>query len=648
MDPYSPTALVDFPDPDGEAGARQRWRFGRPARWLVALDPSQVPGLLDDAHALSRAGHWCVGWVAYEAAPGLDPHLPVKALPPGVPYAVWAVFDQGDAEPWPDEDNGLDEAGHAPPAADITALTSWQLGPWRRRPDDATLHAQIETVRELIRAGEVYQVNLTGRLSGAFEPDPQDPTASLHACFSALQRSQPQGYCLMLDARAACRTPGAVLSVSPELFFDWDGHRITARPMKGTSARSEQPEVDAAAADHLKCSDKERAENLMIVDLLRNDLSRVAEVGSVEVPSLFDVQALPTVWQMTSTVTARTRPATRLSEVFAALFPCGSVTGAPKRQAMHHIARLEPTPRGLYCGAVGIMAPGGRVTLNVPIRTVSIDTPPPAAPWTAHCGIGSGITLDATPEGEVREWHHKQAFLNRADQPFQLLESLRLDNGFFSRLPKHLARMSRAADHFGFIWDAHREHEVRNALQATALDHLTGTFKVRVLMGPSGPSLVEATPLDTTPPPPQGVPVVLADRPMPEADEFIRHKTTRRPAYEAFKAPPGCVDTLLYNARGELTEFTIGNVALQIGGRWLTPPVRCGLLPGVMRATLLAQNALAEQVLTLADLDRAEGLALINSVRGWVTADLAQLRRHRDGASASSAAPSIIPIPPPA
>lgn len=630
MDPRHPTALVDFPAPGDESGARQRWRFRQPARWLVALDPGQVPGLLDDAHALSRSGHWCVGWVAYEAAPGLDPHLPVKALPPGVPYAVWAVFDRAQAEPWPLEDNGLDDAGQARPQdAHEAAPPDWQLGPWQRQPDDARLHTQIEAVRELIRAGEVYQVNLTGRLSGEFHADAHDPTASLLACFDALQRSQPQGYCLMLDARAACRAPGAVLSVSPELFFDWDGQQITARPMKGTSARSDDAAQDAAAAEHLRSSAKERAENLMIVDLLRNDLSRVAEVGSVAVPSLFDVQALPTVWQMTSTVSARTRPGTVLSEVFAALFPCGSVTGAPKRQAMHHIARLESTPRGLYCGAVGVMAPGGRVTLNVPIRTVCVDTPPPTAPWRAHCGIGSGITLDATPQGEAREWQHKQAFLNRAQAPFQLLESLRLENGFFARLGQHLARMSQAADHFGYIWDAHREHEVRNALQATALAHLSGTFKVRVLLGPTGPSVVKVSPLPGTPPPPQGVRVVLARQAMPEADEFIRHKTTRRVAYQPFKAPPGCLDTLLYNARGELTEFTIGNVALQLDGRWLTPPVSCGLLPGVMRSTLIAQNALTEQVLRLADLDRAEGLALLNSVRGWVTADLAYLRGQR-------------------
>lgn len=628
MAPHHPVALIDFPDPQGGVADRQRWRFGQPQRWLVAHNAAQVPGLLDAAHELAREGHWCVGWVTYEAAPGLDPHLPVKALPPGVPYAVWAVFDT--AQPWPEEDHGLDEPGQAPADPEGLQRSAWHLGPWAREPADARLRTQIEQVRELIREGEVYQINLTGQLTGPFEVDQADPTASLLAAFEALRRSQPQGYSVMLDARGACRAPGAVLSVSPELFFDWDGkHIITTRPMKGTAARSDDPTTDAAAAEHLRSSIKERAENLMIVDLLRNDLSRVAETGSVQVPSLFDVQALPTVWQMTSTVTARTRAGMRLAEVFGALFPCGSVTGAPKRQAMHHIARMESASRGVYCGAVGLMAPGGRVTLNVPIRTVSVHTPPPPAPWAAYCGIGSGITLDATPEGEAQEWRDKQAFLSRAESPFELIESLRLENGQFARLNRHLARLSRTADHFGFIWDAHREHEVRNALQGTALAHLSGVFKVRVLVGPTGPSQVKVSPLPSTPVPPTGVRVVLAGRPMPQADEFIHHKTTRRQAYQAFKPPVGCLDTLLFNRHGELTEFTIGNVALLIGGRWLTPPVTCGLLAGIMRETLLAQQVLTEHVLTLADLDRAEGLALMNSVRGWVTADLAWLRSHR-------------------
>lgn len=620
QDPALPTALLDFPGPTPDApgqpqAPRQRWRFDRPTRWLVAHDPSQVPALLDAAHAYAQAGQWCVGWVAYEAAPGLNPYLPVKALPPGQPYAVWAVFDK--AQPWPLDDEVLPTA------------QPWSTGPWQADLDTATAQARIAQIHELIRAGEVYQINLTTQLHGAFEGEP----ASLWSYFMALRRSQPQGYGLMLDARAACRAPGAVLSVSPELFFDWDGGTITTRPMKGTAARGLDAVSDQAAAAHLQASAKERAENLMIVDLLRNDLSRVAEVGSVKVPSLFDVQALPTVWQMTSTITARSRAGLKLSEAFAALFPCGSVTGAPKRQAMHHIARLERGPRGVYCGAVGLMAPGGRVTFNVPIRTVCLNTPPPPAPWSAHCGIGSGITLDATPEGETAEWHAKQAFLKRADQPFQLLESLRLDAGRIARQGLHLARLSSSAQHFGWRRDEALSQHLQEALDQVSQTHPQGVHKVRLLLDVHGHVDVQANPLSgpgsvahdlPLPDDAAQVDVMLATHAMPDADDFVRHKTTRREAYAAFAPPPGIFDTLLYNQAGELTEFTIGNLAIQLGdGHWYTPPLSAGLLPGVMRASLIQQGVLQERTVLLADLKSAQGLALLNSVRGWLPVKLA-------------------------
>ncbi|MGC4060111.1 MAG: chorismate-binding protein [Aquabacterium sp.] len=614
QDPSLPTALLDFPGPSGPDGLtapgtpRQRWRFGRPQRWLVAHDPSQVASLLDAAHACAQQGQWCVGWVAYEAAPGLDAHLPVKALPPGQPYAVWAVFDK--AEPWPADDA-------------VASPGNWSTGPWQADLDDAAAQARIEQIHELIRAGEVYQINLTGQLHGTYEGEP----ASLWSYFMALRRSQPHGYGLMLDARAACRAPGAVLSVSPELFFEWDGRTLTTRPMKGTAARGLDAASDQAAAAHLRTSAKERAENLMIVDLLRNDLSRVAEVGSVKVPSLFDVQALPTVWQMTSTVTARSRAGLTLSEAFAALFPCGSVTGAPKRQAMHHIARLERGPRGVYCGAVGLMAPGGRVTFNVPIRTVCVHTPPPPAPWHAHCGVGSGITLDATGAGEVAEWRAKRAFLNRADQPFQLLESLRLDDGLIARQELHLARLQHSACHFGWPWDDALALRIAQTLEGIAQQHPQGVHKLRLLLNVQGDVDVQASPLSGPGSIAQSQPldndvaavsVMLASQSMPDADDFIRHKTTRRQAYAAFAPQQGAFDTLLFNQAGELTEFTIGNVAVQLDGHWYTPPLSCGLLPGVMRASLLRQGLVSERIIALTELHKSQGLALLNSVRGWL------------------------------
>ena len=599
-----PIALIDFPA-DLRAGspARERLAFAQPLRWLVATEASQVRPVLDEAEALARQGRWCVGWVAYEAVCGLQATLPSHAPEPGMPLAVFAVFEH--ATPWPAE---------AMPV-DACSTTAWQPS-----PATDTVATRIEAIHELIRAGEVYQINLTAPYRATLRPNAPSTLASApRSYFQALHASQPLGFGCFLDMQGlpTAGGPSHVLSVSPELFFDWQGPRITTRPMKGTAPRQATPEADAAAAQHLRTSDKEKAENLMIVDLLRNDLSRIAETGSVQVPALFDVEPLPTVWQMTSTITANTREGTSLSEVFAALFPCGSITGAPKRRAMHHITRLEDQPRGVYCGAVGLIRPGGHATFNVPIRTVTLQPAPEG--WAASCGIGSGITIDAQPQAEAREWWHKQAFLRRAARPFELLESLRLDNGTVARLDAHLARLTRSARHFGRPCDV---DQVTQALHQLAAQHPQGVFKVRLLLDARGGIRCEAAPLPATATP---VKLHLAERPMPSADEFITHKTTRREAYAPFAPPTGCFDTLLWNEAGQLTECTIGNVALQLQGQWVTPPLSCGLLPGVMRETLLQQGRLHERIIETNELRLATGIAMLNSVRGWLDVDLAHL-----------------------
>ncbi len=311
----------------------------------------------------------------------------------------------------------------------------------------AQFDANLSVIHKAIAAGEFYQVNYTAPLQS-------DITGSPAALFERLQRAQPGGYAAYIDTGSE-----QILSVSPELFFDWDGGQagghILTRPMKGTAPRGTSPEQDALLAQNLTHSPKERAENVMIVDLLRNDLSRIARPHSVKVPTLFAVQSLPTVHQMVSDVTAQTRPGTRLRDVFSTLFPCGSITGAPKVRAMQTICTLEPTPRRVYCGAIGLVHPGGHATFNVAIRTVRIQGK------QARCGIGSGITWDATPEREWQEWQHKRGFLERASEPFQLLETLRLQAGQFQNLGAHLARLAGAARHFGYPFD---EKSIRAAL----------------------------------------------------------------------------------------------------------------------------------------------------------------------------------------
>lgn len=584
------TALIDFAQPQGAAGERLRHAFGAPLRLLQADAPAEVLPLLEQVQAESAAGRWCLGFVAYEAAPAFDAALRVHDA--CGPLAWFAVFDE--ALPWL-EDEALPSGAAA--AAQEPARASWGKGPER-----AAFARDIEAIQSAIAAGDCYQINHTAQLEGRLL---QGSPLTLYA---ALRRAQPGGYSAFLDLGER-----QLLSVSPELFFDWDGSRLLVRPMKGTAARGATTEQDQAQADALLASVKERAENVMIVDLIRNDLSRIALPHSVKVPRLFHREALPTVWQMTSDVTADSRPGTSLADLFAALFPCGSITGAPKVQAMRLIHELEPGPRGAYCGAIGIVRPGGHATFNVAIRTVT------AQGQALSCGIGSGITSGASVEGEWQEWRHKRAFLDRASEPFELLETLALADGVLRNQSEHLARLQRAASHFAYPldWAA-----LLAQLQALVAAHPQGLWRVRLLLDAQGRTQLQAFAMEASP---AQVTLTLAPQPFEAAhSEFVRYKTSRRAHYDA-AAPtqPGVFDAILWNLRGELTECTRGNIALQIDGEWLTPALSCGLLDGVGREVALREGRVREAVLRVDDLQRATGLAFINSLRGWIPARLA-------------------------
>lgn len=611
------TALVDFSDPRDPAAPRLRQAFGRPTALWQAQRPEEVPAVLAAAEAAAAAGAWCLGFVAYEAAPAFDAALAVHELDPAQgPLAWFAAYDQ--PMPWPESEDAL--ASAAP------------LLDWATDLDRSAFDTALARIHDGIAAGETYQVNFTSPLRAALSPHEGPDHGRL--LFATLQRAQPGGYAAWIDTAAAQRAladagagQGAatvasglqVLSVSPELFFDWRGDDILARPMKGTASRGATPEQDALLAQGLRDSPKERAENVMIVDLLRNDLSRIAQPHSVQVPALLQTQALASVWQMTSDVSARTRPGTRLADVFAALFPCGSVTGAPKVQAMETIQVLEPAPRGVYCGAMGLLRPepdsnaragAVRSTFNVPIRTVVLQAD------QAVCSIGSGITSGAEAPAEWAEWGYKRAFLERANAGFELLETLALEHGRLRHLPDHLARMADAARHFGFQWT---EAAVVGALQALAISYPQGLWRVRLRLDASGQPVAEAFAVTPTP---SQVRLQLADRPFLAAHSaFVRHKTTRREHYAAF-APqaPGVFDTILWNTAGELTETTFGNLAVMLDGEWVTPPVSCGLLPGIGRTVALREGRLYEAAVRLEDLPRVQCWAFVNSLRGWIGA----------------------------
>ncbi|MCC6495027.1 MAG: bifunctional anthranilate synthase component I family protein/class IV aminotransferase [Propionibacteriaceae bacterium] len=567
-------AAFDVPAEPPERTRRLRGRFTRPpVEVLRAGGPAEVPGVVAAAERAALAGAWVVGGLSYGAAGAWDPAQ--QAIRDATPAAHFEVY-AGQPEAWP---------------ADTGRHVALDWRPDQGMAAGSSPVAAIERVREHIAAGDCYQANLTSRWRAvrpvAFE---------LFGYFAAIAAAQPGGYAVFSEL-------AGIASVSPELFFHRtpDG-RLVTQPMKGTAPAESPPE-------QLRNSAKDRAENLMIVDLLRNDLGRICVPGTISVERLFELHRLPTVWQLTSTVTGTARPGTGLGEVFAALFPCGSVTGAPKLAAMAVIAALEADARGWYCGAVGLIRPGGRATFNVPIRTVVADGD------SLTCGVGSGIVADSEPASEVAEWLAKARFLGGL--PLRALETMLAVDGRIHLLEAHLARLAGSCTELGLPLDP---AEVTAALAAACPP--SGSHRLRLLAG-GGPPEVTVTAA-----PAQGTPVTLRLAPEPlDVVGFapvIRNKTTHRAHYQRLRdlAGPGVFDVICHTG-GDLTECTLGNLALQLDGQWWTPPAAVGLLPGTLRAELLAGGQLRERRLAVTDLGLAEGVAFLNSVRGWCPARLA-------------------------
>ena len=551
-------------------------------RVLVAETLDEIRPLLDEVERAAGDGHHAVGFVAYDAAPAFDPALAVRGRP-SLPLAWFGIFARAERAP-----ESIDATGSFPDT-------------WTFSADEHAHARAVEDIRAAIASGDVYQVNHTIRLRSR---DVRDPLALYHR----MRAAQPASYGAYIDTGRHC-----IVSASPELFFHRAGDAITTKPMKGTARRGRWVAEDDAAAVRLAASEKERAENVMIVDLLRNDLGRIARPGTVRVASLFEVERHPTVLQMTSTIEARLEQGTTLGDVFAALFPCGSVTGAPKVAATRQIAVLEESPRGVYCGAIGHVAPSGEATFSVAIRTAWIDR----ETGLAEYGAGGGITWDSTPAAEYDEVRAKAAVLtSSAPIPFELLETMRLTRDGYVRRERHVARLLESASYFGFRVE---RVAVERALDAHAARATEDPRRVRMLVARDGTVRVEDRALvdeDVTLAP---RPVALATSPVSSADPFLFHKTTRREVYDRHRAEhPDVFDVLLWNEAGELTEFTIGNVVLRLDDADWTPPRECGLLAGCYRAELLERGEIQERVLTREDLARAENVWLINSLRGRV------------------------------
>ncbi len=589
---------------DDLTGEQPSFRLVEPGGGLVARPPAAVTAALEGADAAAGRGLWVAGMVAYEAAAGLDTSLRVRERDPRgplaeLPLAWFALFE------------GRQETTLPEPPTDAVPVDP---GAWTPSIDRGAYDAAIDRIRGAIAAGDTYQVNFTLRMLATVTGDPRGLYRDL--CFA-----QRGAYAAYLDLGRH-----RVLSASPELFFRIDGERITTRPMKGTAPRGRWLAEDERIRAALQGSVKDRAENAMIVDLLRNDLGRIARDGSVAWSDVFDAERYETVWQLTSTVEADLPPGTTLVDVLRALFPSGSVTGAPKVRTMELIAELEDAERGVYCGTVGYLAPSGtpgpRARFNVAIRTVVCDTDDGSAVY----GVGGGITWDSRAPGEYDEVLAKARVLTSRRPEFRLLESLLHDpEAGYRRLDEHLDRLRASASYFGFRFD---EASVRRSLDRAAIRYVGKPTKVRVLLDRLGRVETGAAPVAAS-----GTPVRLAidrEHPVDPTDAMLFHKTTLRDRYdEAASRHPDADDVILVNDRGKVTETTRANIAVLLDGRWWTPPLGAGLLPGCERAALLNDGTLEERTITVEELTDAEAIAVLSSVRPWFEAVLADpaLRR---------------------
>ena len=578
---------------DGGAVARL---YVDPVRIVTAMAMADVMPALAAIRAACAAGLHAAGFLSYEAGAAFE-SVPAPLAPGATPLLWFGLFDR-----------------YSEIAPDLVAgLLPDPAGAWSGTPepaiDRATYDAQFAAVQAKIVAGELYQANLTYRARLAVRGDP----LSLYARLRATARA---GFGALIDTGAA-----TILSLSPELFFALDGTTLTCRPMKGTARRGADLREDAAIAATLASDPKQRAENLMIVDLMRNDLSRVARAGTVAVPRLFDVETYPTVHQLVSTVTAELAPDTDAVDVLAALFPCGSITGAPKIAAMQAIAEIEDGARGAYTGAIGRFDAAtdkrdGDAMFNVAIRTLTL----PHGAEYATFGAGGGIVADSVVVEEWDEAHAKTDFLTRDVRAFDLIETMAFDPEHgIALLDRHLHRLSESARTFGFAFD---RHATRNELQAATF-RLRGRCKVRLVLAPSGAVAVEVAP---KPPPRDALSVAIVPLPVAPADIRLRHKTSNRGFYDAARARSGADEVVFERADGRLTEGSFTSLFVpgkdETGsGVLLTPPLAAGLLPGVLRADLIASGRAIERNLTVADLTTEFFVG--NALRGLIVARLA-------------------------
>ncbi|MGD0096173.1 MAG: aminodeoxychorismate synthase component I [Terracidiphilus sp.] len=573
-----------------DAENHRSFLFLRPERTLATSG-----ALFDEIEGALAAGSYVAGFFAYECGEGL------RALGGGKPqnttmpiswfgvYSRAFIFNHRSGNFEGDSPDEVAEGGfRCDPGYEVSDL---QFG-----ITEADYAEKVSQIKEYIRSGDTYQVNFTDKLQFELTGTPQ-------AMYAALIENQQVPYGAFIHGEG-----WQVLSFSPELFFRMNDRRILTRPMKGTARRGADQAEDESLAQWLQNDLKNRSENVMIVDLLRNDLGRICEYGSVRAERLFAVQKYETLFQMTSEISGTLRPGVRYAEVFASLFPCGSVTGAPKQRTIEIIQELERAPRGVYTGAIGFFSPAREAVFSVPIRTAFLENN------RGTMGVGSGIVIDSHAEEEFRECMLKAKFLTAREGPFDLLESILWNDGYLL-LPEHLERMQSSAEYFDFKFE---RGTVAKALEETERQFERGQrIKVRIQLERSGAMKVTHVRVEE----PAGLEkIIISAIRVFSGDRFLRHKTTRRTLYEQQQAEAlrrGYEEVLFLNESDEVTESANSNVFIEKDGQWLTPAVACGVLPGVYRRHLLETNpSAAERTLKLEDLAHADAIYLCNSVRG--------------------------------
>jgi para-aminobenzoate synthetase / 4-amino-4-deoxychorismate lyase len=570
--------------------------FLNPVKTIAASTLDEIPALFQQIEEALASGLYVAGYLSYECGYHFERFDGVDLSSQELPLAWFGAYDQPfiydhaeacfkDAEP-PASTDTLEEPSLFTESAALTI-------------SEDEYCKQIAKIKEYIQAGDTYQVNFTDSVS-------MQTTASPASAFAMLSESQPVSYSAFIN------TAGHhILSLSPELFFRIESGRITTRPMKGTMPRGLDLTEDAHQSRKLQSDPKNRSEHVMIVDLLRNDLGRICTMGSVHVDDLFSVERYETLLQMTSTIAGTLRPSLRYYDIFKAIFPSGSITGAPKIHTMQLIRELERAPRGVYTGAIGFISPDGSSIFNVAIRTLVMKD------GIAQMGVGGGIVADSTPAEEYRECRLKASFLTRSRQSFQLIETMLWEHAHIRFLNMHLDRLESSAAYFDIPFD--RLNILSNITETTNQLQLEESYRIRLLLDASG-TVTLASEKFTATPESTPVSIVLSPTPTKSTDVFLRHKTTHREQYnrEFTQARSEGFDEVIFlNERGEVTEGAISNIFIQQRGKLFTPPLTSGVLPGIYRRHLLETNARAEErVLTIRDLESAEAVFLCNSLRG--------------------------------